>query len=308
MKSEYLKVLRFTGANDRGIDIAGFADEQFLDGVWDNYQCKHYDKPIPPAVAWPEIGKILWHSFNGHYKPPRAYYFVAPRGTGTSLTQYLANPSTLKPALLKAWDKNVKDAITTTQPILLEGDFAAYVDRFDFSIFKPVSVREIIEQHRQSPYFIGRFGGGLPARPKAEGAPDEIGSHESVYVGRLLEAYADHTKEALADVAGLKKWDKLDKHFQRQRESFYGAEALRVFFRDKVEPGTFESLQEEIYEGVVDTHDKDHLDGYHRVMAVTEVAQALQIEAHPLASCTFPRDRRGICHQLANEDRLKWTK
>src|ERR1700730_5228792 len=130
LKSKYQKVLRFTGANDRGIDVAGFVDDKLLEGVWDNYQCKHYDVPIPPSVAWPEIGKILWHSFNGHYRPPRAYYFVAPRGTGTTLTQYLANASALKAELVKSWDKRVRDAITTTQSVTLEGKLSEYVHQF----------------------------------------------------------------------------------------------------------------------------------------------------------------------------------
>ncbi|MFY9958909.1 hypothetical protein [Bradyrhizobium sp.] len=82
LKSKYRTVLRFSGANDRGIDVAGFVDDKLLNGVWDNYQCKHFDHAVMPSEAWPEIGKILWHSFNGHYTAPRAYYFVAPRGTG----------------------------------------------------------------------------------------------------------------------------------------------------------------------------------------------------------------------------------
>jgi hypothetical protein len=308
LKSKYAKVLRFTGANDRGIDIAGFEDDKLLDGVWDNYQCKHYDKPIPPSTAWPEIGKILWHSFNGHYRPPRAYYFVAPRGTGTTLTQYLANSAILKTELVKAWDKSVHDSITSTQSVLLEGKFGAYVDQFDFSIFKPVAVREVVEQHRSSPYFIARFGGGLPARPKPDLPPGEIQPHESIYVGKLLDAYADHTKAAVPDLITLKNWSKLDQHFKRQREAFFHAESLRVFVRDKVEPGTFESLQDEIYHGVIDTHDGDHQDGYERVVAVTTVAQSIQLDAHPLAPSTMTKDRHGICHQLANDDRLQWKK
>jgi hypothetical protein len=71
LKRKYSQVQRFTGPGDKGIDIAGFTDDQLLNGVWDNYQCKHYDKPIGPHVAWPEIGKILWYSFNKHYVPPR---------------------------------------------------------------------------------------------------------------------------------------------------------------------------------------------------------------------------------------------
>lgn len=308
LKTKYRKVMRYTGANDHGIDVAGFADEKYLRGVWDNYQCKHYRDAITPGTAWPEIGKMLWYSYREYFVPPRAYYFVAPRGTGTTLTQYLTNAPALKAALIQAWPKAAADKITSTQTIELEGDFAKYVDAFDFSIFQPMSPRELIEQHRETPYFIGRFGGGLPPRPTVGAPPTDLGEHESVYVGLLLAAYADHTKTAIPDLTALKTWRSLDEHFKRQRECFYHAEALRVFVRDKVEPGTFEGLQDEIYHGVADTAESDHTDGFERVKAVTQAAQNVPLDAHPLGASALVKDKRGICHQLANEDRLKWTK
>ncbi len=308
LKDKYSTVLRFSGANDRGIDVAGFADDKLLLGVWDNYQCKHYAAGITPGTAWPEIGKMLWHSFNGHFAPPRSYYFVAPRGTGTTLTQYLANTPALRAALIQAWPKSVQDKITSTGTVLLDGKFAEYVEKFDFSIFKPLSTREVIEQHRKSPYFIPRFGGGLPPRPLPDGPPDDIRIDESGYVTQLLAAYADHIKEAVPDIAALKTRQSLADHFNRQRESFYHAESFRIFVRDKVEPGTFESLQEEVYQGVIDTCDGAHVDGFERVKAVTEIAQSMSLNAHSLGPSALVKDRRGICHQLANEDRLKWTK
>lgn len=308
LKTKYHKVLRYTGANDRGIDVAGFEDKSFLQGVWDNYQCKHYRDAITPGTAWPEIGKMLWYSFRGDFAPPRAYYFVAPRGTGTTLTQYLTNAPALKSALIEAWPKAVADKITATQLVKLEGNFAEYVDAFDFSIFQPVSPREIIEQHRATRYFVARFGGGLPPRPVVGAPPTDLADHESVYVARLLAAYADHTKQEVAGLAALKAWKPLEDHFKRQRECFYHAESLRVFVRDKVEPGTFEGLQDEIYHGVADTAESDHADGFERVKAVTQAAQNVSLDAHPLGASALVKDKRGICHQLANEDRLKWTK
>lgn len=62
--------------------------------------------------------------------------------------------------------------------------------------------------------------------------------------------------------------------------------------REKVEPGTFEGLQTEILDGVLDTHDGEHADGYARVVAVTEKAQSLVLDAHPLNRSAFPTDRR----------------
>ena len=308
LKAKYLKVLRYTGANDHGIDVAGFEDKHYLQGIWDNYQCKHYRDAITPGTAWPEIGKMLWYSFNGKFTPPRAYYFVAPRGTGTTLTQYLTNTAALKSALIEAWPKSVADKIISTQTVELEGEFAEYVDTFDYSIFQPMSPREVIEQHRGTPYFVGRFGGGLPPRPVVGVPPNDLADHESIYVARLLEAYADHAKAEVPDLSALKAWKPLENHFKRQRECFYHAESLRVFVRDKVEPGTFEGLQDEIFHGVADTAESDHADGFECVKAVTQAAQDLQLDAHPLGASTFVKDKRGICHQLANEDRLRWKK
>jgi hypothetical protein len=308
LKKLYAQVQRFTGAGDRGIDIAGFVDGQKLQGVWDNCQCKHYDHALYPGDVWPEIGKILWYSFKKDYKPPRKYFFVAPWGAGTKLLSLLADPEKLKKELIEKWDTDVRNRITTTQEVVLEGEFLAYVQKFDFSIFDSKTALQVIEDHRKCPYHALRFGGGLPPRPKAVTPPDDIAPGESRYVAQLLAAYADHKKVAVPDARTLKAWAKLNEHFGRQRESFYHAESLRVFARDTVPPGTFESLQDDIHSGVVDVCDADHEDGYVRVCTVTKAARELQLTSNALLSCAKPKDRDGICHQLANEDRLQWTK
>ena len=309
LRSLYVKVQRFAGAGDRGIDIAGFADDQKLQGVWDNYQCKRYlGHAIYPSEAWQEIGKILWHSFNKEYRPPRRYYFVAPHGVGTTLAGYLGNAAKLKMGLIENWDKHVRVAITETQEVPLEGGFLAYVEAFDFSIFDSKSALEVIEGHRQCPCHASRFGGGLPNRPAAEKPPTVIAPAESRYVAQLLGAYADHKKHPVPDVKALKAWPKLDTHFGRQREAFYHAESLRIFARDSVPVGTFESLQDDIHTGVVDVCEDDHADGYERVRRVTQAARELHLTSNALLTCSKPKDRDGICHQLATEDRLLWTK
>lgn len=308
LKKQYTSVQEFAASGDRGIDVAGFVDDKMLQGVWDNYQCKRFAGSVSPSGAWPEIGKILWYSFTGYYNAPRAHYFVAPRGIGTKLAQLLAHADNLKAELKKVWAKSVADKITDTQTVSLEGAFEAYVDKFDFSIFKAISPRQITDQHRQTPFFLGRFGGALPARPIPAEPPEEIQPHEQKYVQCLLSAYADHTKQDVLDTAALSQWKPLKDHLWRQRESFYQAESLRVFVREKVEPGTFESLQDEVYSGVVDTAEGTHADGYECVKAVMLAAQNMALDAHPLGPSAFTKDRHGICHQLANEDRLKWTK
>ncbi len=308
LQGVYTDVQRFTGAGDKGVDVAGFTDDQTIMGIWDNFQCKHYGKPLAPSDAWVEIAKMLWHAFNGEFKEPRRYYFVAPREVGTKLRWLLARPDKLKEELFKAWEKTCQGEITQAHEVKLEGALRAYCEGFDYSIFKPATMLDILAQHKATHFYLGRFGGGLPQRPLPDAPPDALGPHESRYVEQLLGAYADHTKEPVPDLTSLKKWANLDGHFKRQREAFYHAESLRVFVRDRTEPGTFESLQEQIYKGVVDTSDSVFPDGFECVKAVTKAAQDLTLQAHPLAPSTMIEDRHGVCHQLANEDRLKWTK
>lgn len=306
LKQQYVQVQRFTGSGDRGVDIAGFTDSHKLQGVWDNYQCKHYDNALRPTNVWVEIGKIVWYSFKKEYTPPRRYYFVAPKGVGTSLSALLSDASKLRDELIANWEKYVRKEITKTQEVLLDASLLAYVNAFDFSIFDSRTSLQLVEEHRVSPVHSARFGGGLKARPDAVKPPAVIKTDESRYVTQLLNAYAEHIGKPVLDPSALASAPKLRDHFHRQREAFYHAESLRVFARDSVPAGTFESLQDDIYDGVVDTHDATHQDGYARVCAVTKAARELQITANPLITCTKPKDRDGMCQQLANEDRLQW--
>jgi hypothetical protein len=304
----YKEIVRFSGAGDRGVDIAAFTDDEGFLGVWDGFQCKHYSQPLAPSAAKLEVGKILWYSFKGEYKAPKSYSFVAPHGIGTKLNNLLKNVAALKKDLINTWDKVCLKEITDTQEIPLEGDLLKYVENFDFSIFRGKQPLTIIEEHRSSPFHLSRFGGGFPSRPQAMTPPSDIDPTESRYVERLLEAYLDHIKEPITVPNDLKKWPTLNGHFTRQREAFYHAETLRVFVRDKVEPGTYERLHDEVFSGVIDTSDDDYDDGYARVKAVIKAAQDMQLTANPIAPIAETQDRHGICHQLANEDRLKWTK
>jgi hypothetical protein len=309
LKHLYLKVERFSGAGDQGIDVAGFTDDKKLDGVWDNYQCKHYDHALQPGDVWPEFGKILWYSFLKIYKAPRRYYFVAPKGVGTKLNGLLSSAGKLRDAVIVNWEKHIQKSITDTQEVPLQSNFLSYVAAFDFSIFQAKTSLEIVELHRaKCPFHAARFGGGLPERPDPPKPPDAINDQECRYIAHLLDAYADYTKKAIASVEGLKEWPKLKEHFGRQREAFYHAEGLRVFARDTVPEGTFESLQNEIYDGVIDMHDAEHPDGFARVREVTKAARSLELTSNALLLRAKTKDRDGICHQLANDDVLKWTK
>jgi hypothetical protein len=78
--------------------------------------------------------------------------------------------------------------------------------------------------------------------------------------------------------------------------------------RDAVPDGTFDALQGDVYDGVIDVVESSHPSGLDRLSAVLIHATALSLGPHALVSITKPDDVKGICHQLANDSRLSWIK
>lgn len=302
----YVKVRRFGGACDLGVDIAGFCSDQGFLGDWDNFQCKRYDHPLRPTDIWVEIGKIVYYSHLGEYSPPRKHYFVCSQGVGTSLEKLLNTPGTLKAKAAENWGKHCCDGITSGASIALDGGLKDYFEAFDFSIFSSRSVVEIIEEHSKTRFHAIRFGGGLPVRPNPDPPPDTPQENESRYIRQILDAYGDHLGTSLSDAAALVHHDVLKRDYLRQRERFYHAESLKNFARDTVPDGTFDALQDEIYHGVVDVCENNHANGFERMKATISQAATVAATSNPLVSSMKIQDRQGICHQLANDDRLRW--
>src|SRR5690606_31167074 len=111
---------------------------------WVNYQCKYYKDPIAPSNIWEEIAKIIYYSYIQNYPIPTKYYFVAPKGVGVTLADYLANPETLKQKFIENWNSNWR--ICKSNNLTLDGSFKDYVLKFPFNIFFHKSQIELIEE------------------------------------------------------------------------------------------------------------------------------------------------------------------
>ena len=307
LDDEYHKVRRFGGAGDQGLDVVGFIANSTFYGGWDNYQCKHYDHPLRPGDIWVEIGKLIHYSFMGEYPSPRKYYFVAPKGIGTSLGKLLSNPKELKKQAKENWTKDIQDKISSIFSAKLEGELLDYFGGFDFSIFDSMSLSELVIGHKKTTFHTVRFGGGLRVRPEPEIPPEDTTSTDSRYVQQLLSAYGDREGVVVNELSWLEDKPKYKRDFNRQRERFYHAESLRNFSRDNVPEGTYEQLQEDIYQGVVDVCESEHDDGFSRMSATVAQAAQLAIGSSPLHSVTRTADKQGICHQLAGNDKLNWV-
>jgi hypothetical protein len=305
----YAHVAWAPGAGDRGRDVIGYEDDDLTRSSFDVYQCKRYGSPLTPSEMWVEFGKVCVYTYRGVYRMPRRYLFVAPHGVGPSLLALLENPEELKRQLKTEWSAKCARGISSREVIPLEGDLLRHVEGFDFSIFGYVEPLTIIEELRETAYYSRRFGGGLQRRrPVPPPPPAELETRENRYVAQLLGAYGDHCGRPFPTALALQEEALLHGHFVRQREAFYRAESLREFERDTLaDDSGFGELKEEIYRGVVDVCEGSHRTGYERVIAVTSEARRLQLTRYVLVDELHIEDRTGLCHHLANEDRLIWV-
>ena len=70
-------------------------------------------------------------------------------------------------------------------------------------------------------------------------------------------------------------------------------------------------LKEEIYNGIIDVHEQDYSTGYKRLVAdlqqaaITNTSKSLlDSKLHCIGNC----ERKGVCHMLVNDCRIKWVK
>jgi len=305
LKEDYFQIKRLGGAGDKGADIAAFKTHQQFEGPWDCFQAKHYDKPLSFGDAAKEILKVFVSTLEGAYTLPRSYQFLAPRGLSTQLNMLVSKPTALRAkfldrlvdgdALVKGLDKDAIEAVRT----LVAGTA--------FSMFRSVEVQGALTTHSQTRWHASRFGTSLPERASPESPPEDYSPDETRYLQQLLAVYAERHPGTITTLDSVAAVPKMAKNLQRQRVRFFKAESLKAYSAGAVPPGTFEKLQEDIHAGVVDVADADHPDGFAKLNQVMTHVGSLDLSRHKLINVTEIEDRQGVCHQLANDDRLTWV-
>lgn len=302
VEPEYERVLRWAGPGDKGRDVAGYVDTS--DGsVWDSYQCKRLASKLSPTVVRPELAKLVYWTFKGSFPVPRRYVFVSPKGVSAKTRELLADPEGIRNWLRKNWEKACKDLCGFAE-------IEEFLAGFEFPKLDSVDGGQIVEDLKGTAIYSIFFGGGLSKpRPPVTPPPPAIGSHELGYVNALVEAYDDHCEDPISSAHVAFDHANYGPHLEGSRANFYSAECLREFSKDVlVAPDSFEDLQEQLNDGIQPKLAETFPSGYDRVLAVSSHVTTVQISDHPLRSDLEPADRIGICHQLANDGRIKWRK
>jgi hypothetical protein len=304
----YAHLDRVGGAGDKGRDIVAYTGDPNTACDLDVYQCKHYDHPIQPNEIWRELGKLCVYTFRGDYRVPRRYRIIAPHGVGGTLADLLTKPEELRAGLIAKWDDKCRAEISQSEEFLLEGALLNHVQGFDFRIVGYIPVHELLSQHRRTSHWFRRFRRDPPPRPASSPAPAEIQPTELRYVKQLLDAYGDNLKTQVPDVAALAPHTDHAEHFQRSRTDFFMADSLNRFYRDQFPPGAFEDVKKQVFDGVVEVASAAHPCGMTRVRETVKAAVQLPLAQTDYTPYVEPGDKKGVCHHLANDDKLVWVK
>lgn len=303
-KTQYHKVVRCGGGGDLGRDVIAYSPNE----NWENFQCKYYARSLTLDEAIREVGKIIYYCYKEEYPVPEKYYFVAPKGVTTQLLSHLMDSEKLKKELIKRWDKQCKSKITKKHKIELDSDLLSYIDSsIDFKIFDHLAPLKIIELHYQTPYHVIRFGASTRKRPKAALPPSALESAELTYTSELLLAFGDAEKKDVSNT-NIADYPEYEKEYNSARRNYYSADGLEIFSRDWLPNDSYKELLDECYETISPVVIGDHKDGYTRYLKVSAQAAGTNYSSHPLHHYIKVQDKKGLCHHLVNEEKVKWVK
>lgn len=307
-KSIYSSIQRIGGSGDKGRDIIAKYD----DGSVDYYQCKHYNAALTPTDFYLELGKLCYYTYKKEIPIPRKYYIIASNDVGPSLQDLLDNTSKLRLKLLQYWDQYCRNKITKSTQVFLDAAFSEYINIFDFSIIETYPMAQVIDEYLGTIYGSIRFGGRKISLPTLLMPINTEEPEEMNYISALLEAYSDELGIPIDSTDSLKEHGSFFEHFNRQRKDYYSVETIRRFVRDTLtDSQQIDILKEEIYDGIIDTHERDYDSGYKRLVADLEQASVVNTSKCLLDSKLHiigNNMRKGTCHMLVNDNRLRWVK
>lgn len=300
----YVRVERQGGAGDHGIDVAALLTPQGLEGPWHNYQCKRYKGTLAWSTVAAEIRKMFAAVVTGHFILPECYTFVAP-AIGPSVRQALLSPVSTREDFVKAL-RDTTDKVITDLPAPLRREAEELAASTSFEMFQTVNMKQMLEQHKTTTFWAKRFPPEFPPRPAVMEPPEQPQPREARYVQQLIQVYGERWRDGADTVDRAAQHSTAGPHLRHQREAFFSAESLRRFGEEAYPAGHFEAIVKDIYDAVVDVAMDDHPTGWKRLRAVTSQAISAGLTPTVFAQHVRPLDRTGVCHHLANEDRLTW--
>lgn len=150
-------------------------------------------------------------------------------------------------------------------------------------------------------------------RPREMVVPNEPTDEELAYITQLLEAYAEAAGVTELSRSALSGYPKYNNDLRQRRKEYYAAETIRRGTREvfkESDADQFELLKEETYDGIFDIHSQDYKSGYDRLLKVMTQVSSIQINKCSLSKLPEwigNKEKKGVCHILANDGRISWV-
>lgn len=146
--------------------------------------------------------------------------------------------------------------------------------------------------------------------------PEELSLEEMEYVSALLEAYSEDAGVVFATKSDLQNYSMKKEYyddFKDHRKYFYAAEAIRESTRDTLgleDYQEFDNVKEEIYDGIIDVYKKSYSNGLEKLSNVMSTVVIIPLTSllAQLTGWVGPKEKKGLCHMLVNDRRLRWVK
>ncbi|HCT64538.1 MAG TPA: hypothetical protein DIC60_04630 [Lachnospiraceae bacterium] len=151
-------------------------------------------------------------------------------------------------------------------------------------------------------------------RPADVPVPKEVTHEEHDYINALYCAYGDAESKNTFDESDLSSYSEYQEDVNDRRIDFYAAESIHRGVMELGKGGLsdqFDVLKGETYDGVKDTAKRTHPNGYERMLAVMEQAVNSDVKNYVLSASPYwisGKIKKGVCHHLVNDGRLKWVK
>ena len=221
-RSGSVEVKLLSGAGDRGRDVVGYHTTKRDEGPWDNYQCKQYGSTLPTAIGLLDIGKVLYYTYRGEFTAPAAFFFVAPRGVNRTLRRLLLKPSEFQATLMNDWATYCAGKIVAGQHIPLDAGLRAFIEAWDFSRIRSLSVHDLLDDPVSQPLMATWFDLD-PGPPPAGVVPAEVEQREMPYIEQLLDAYSERDGQTFRENHAGRQGAPTEygPHLDMQRERFF---------------------------------------------------------------------------------------
>lgn len=151
-------------------------------------------------------------------------------------------------------------------------------------------------------------------KPVAIEVPEKIDLTEMVYVSAILEAFSEDAGvevitqgELLSKLEYAKYKTKLD----RYRTDYYRAEGIKESLKDtnlEAEEGLFQKLEDETFDSIIDKVEDDYGTSYQRMNNVLEHVTTVELSSliAKVPGLVQSSQKKGLCHILVNEERIRW--